>query len=351
MNTPEYMSADLQRVKDVISTVRCGKVYTLCRSAGGRDIDMVEYGKNTLPPSKANLSSALGAHDVSCYADRSDAGYIPTLLLVGCVHGGEFEGTAGILNLIHIMETGTDFCGNDCTDLRSLAKELHLLLIPIQNPDGRSRIPLDSFVGESFETLRYYNQGTWLDGTFCNWPDCKKIHPIKDHVSYLGGYFNDDGINLMHDDFFGHMANENLALLDVCKKYAPDVAILLHGGTNTVDMLLQTAYASGNSKKEAIRISEKIKTEMDKEGLQFRPIRDTMETGENDTVPKSFNLSSAMHHACGGVCLVYESNQGLSDAEGRGWSYEEIYRHHMVLFETLMRHLQERRCCSRIEEA
>ncbi len=346
MKTPEYMLANLQRVKEVVDSVRCGTVHTLCQSAGGREVYMVEYGKNTLPRSTANYSSALGARDITCYADRTHESYIPTLMLVGCVHGGEFEGTAGILNLIHIMETGTDFLGADCADLRCLANELHLLLIPVQNPDGRSHIPLESFVGETFETLRYYNQGTWLDGSLCNWPDCKKIHPIKNDVSYLGGYFNDDGINLMHDDFFGHMASENQALLDACKKYAPDVAILLHGGTNTVDALLQTSYASGSAKKEAIEIAQLVKAEMDKEGLQFDPIPDTMDAGEDLDIPESFNLPSAMHHACGGVCLVYESNQGLIESEeGPGWSQEEIYRHHMVLFETLMWHLYKRVNC------
>ena len=59
---------------------------------------------------------------------------------------------------------------------------MYLLIIPCINPDGRSHIPFDSFVGKSFNDLRYYNQGTWADGTLCGDVNYADVAP---HASYI----------------------------------------------------------------------------------------------------------------------------------------------------------------------
>ena len=51
-----------------------------------------------------------------------------------------------------------------------------------------------------------------------------------------------------------------------------------------------------------------------------------------------------MHHVCGEPCVTYESNQGLVPYEynGRmqmGSTYDEIYRHHQILFEELAKYI------------
>jgi len=240
---PVFWKTTLKDVEEAIHSIHNGTVTSLRSSAGGRSIYLVRYGKKNLFHRTANLSSALGAKARRCYADKDQEGYIPTVLLAGCIHGGEFEGTSAILNFIKLLETGTDYAGKEYPGLLELSEKVNILLIPCANPDGRSRIPHSTMVGKTFEELRYYNQGTWKDGSLCGYPTCKMYHPIKEYCDFLGAYFNDDGVNMMHDDFFGSKANETQNLFDVVEEYVPDFTVLLHGGTNVPNCMIKTAYA------------------------------------------------------------------------------------------------------------
>ncbi len=335
-NIPVYWKTSLEHVEETLKIVKKGKVTLAAKSAGGRPIYTVEYGKSNLPKGTANLSSAMGGKDVRCYADKTGSDYNPTIFLVGCIHGGEFEGTCGILNLIKLLETGTDYAGNPNEELVQLSEKCHLILIPIVNPDGRARVPFDSFVDKTFYELRYYDQGTWKDGSLCNWPDCKKIHPIKDYVDYLGAYFNDDGVNMMHEDFFGKVSTGTRLVLDICSQEAPDYSILLHGGTNSTDHMIAPTYASWNTKKEVHELDLCIKEVCDREQVRHRVL--ALSDSEKNENPPSFNLPSAMHHCCGTPAVTFESNQGLVDDGDVIYSYEEIYKAHMILFSETMRY-------------
>lgn len=343
ISIPEYYKTTLSDVENCVKSARKAISEVLCKSPGGREIYLLRYGEKNDLSRSANLSSALGARDISCFADKTKKDYRPVLLLVGTVHGGEFEGTAALLNLIQIMETGRDYAGNEHNELEKIMKSVTLLIIPCLNPDGRAHIPFNSFVGKSFNDLRYYNQGTWKDGTLCGWPECKKIHPIRDFVDYLGGYYNDNGINLMHDDFFGKKSVETEKLLWVCEEYAPDFSVLLHGGANCRNVILNTAYSSGKAKEIVCEAERRIKEKCDERGLEYNA-RMTKDCGENSQCPASFNLASAMHQVCGEPCVTYESNQGLIDNGeiGRGFSYDEIYNHHLILFSELAGFISEK---------
>ncbi len=336
-NIPVFWKTRLDEVEETLKLVKCGKVTQPCVSAGGRPIYMVEYGESTLPKRTANCSSALGARGkIECYADKRSPDYVPTVFLCGCVHGGEFEGTSAMLNLIKLIETGTDYAGNRYDELVNLAKKVHLILVPMVNPDGRSHIPFDTFVGRPHDDLRYYNQGTWKDGTLCGWPECKMIHPIKDAVDYLGGYFNDDGVNMMHEDFFGGEVSTGTKLvLDICREHAPDFSILLHGGSNTTPCILLTSYASYKSKLQTVDVVNALAERSKKEGIPFAP--KTANDIEKNDPPPSFNLPSAMHHCCSEPTVTYESNQGLTECPGPQLTHEEIYLSHMILFEETIR--------------
>ena len=340
-NIPVYWKTRLDEVEETLKLVKKGKVTKVYDSAGGRPIYKVEYGTSNLVKGTANLSSAIGGQSYEAYADKTGADYNPTIFLVGCIHGGEFEGTAAMLNLIKLIETGTDYAGNRNDALVSAAERAHLVLIPMVNPDGRSHIPFDSYVGRTFQDLRYYNQGAWKDGSLCGWPECKKIHPIKDYVSYLGGYFNDDGVNMMHEDFFsGDLSTGTLAVLDVCREEAPDFSILLHGGSNTTCCILSTEYSSYDTKKEVYEVELKVKEACDKENVRYI-VRGMRYPEDNERAP-SFNLPSVMHHCCGTPAVTYESNQGLSDHGDVIYDYDEIYKAHMILFEQTIRYELEK---------
>lgn len=337
MQTPAYWKTTLSDVEEALKLAKGGKVTKEYDSAGGRPIYKLEYGKSNLPAGTANLSSALGAHHPECYADKSGADYVPTIFLVGCTHGGEFEGTCAMLNLIKLLETGTDYAGQRYDELVELAKKVHLIMIPMVNPDGRSHIPFNTFVGKSFEDLRYFNQGTWKDGTLAGWPECKMKHPILPYVDYLGGYFNDDGVNMMHEDFIGgKISTGTQAVLDVCRNDAPDFSVLFHGGSNTTSCMLDTDYGAKKAKVETYEIAKIVEEKCKAAGVRY--VAFPISNREEGDPQVSFNLPSAMHHCCGTPCVTFESNQGLCDHGNVIYDHDEIYAAHMIYMTEVIRY-------------
>ena len=320
-----------------MNSVKKGKARVIAKSAGNRDIYLAEYGEKQDFHRTANYNSACGAGSTKYYADKT--GTKPVIFFAGALHGAELEGTSALLNLVNLIETGEDFRGYENPFFTDCINNCRLLIMPIANPDGRARGIPDTMMGLSYEDHRHYNQGRWKDGTLCEWPQCKTVHPIKDHVSFLGSYYNDDGINMMHDNFFGKMAEETKALISIAETEAPDFTILLHGGSNTANVLLNTAYIPLYAKERIRNLSLRIKAETDKINLPY----DTQEIQyDNSFPPKSFNLTSALHHACGTVSIVYECNQGIihKDNEIR-LTFDEMFAQHYILFEQTIRYALE----------
>lgn len=341
METPIFWKGSLEDIEASMKMVQRGKAEVLCHSAGGRNIYLVEYGKRNYLHHYANYSSATGAGDPKHYANKTEAGYMPTVLLVGATHGGEFEGTVAILNLISLLETGKDFCGREKPEVLDEVENINLLLIPCLNVDGRARVPFESFLGKDYETFRYYSQGTWKDGTLCEWPDCKAKHPMKEHAGFLGSYFNDDGVNLMHDKFFFPMAEETKALLQLCDERVPDITILLHGGSNTRPCILQTNYVPEYMNHQIYDYSLQVKRAADAKGYvdMFRVCE--KEPRRSSYPPSSFNLPSACSHINGEICMTFESNQGL--ATGNQHTPEQIYEMHLILLTEAFRFAKQRK--------
>ncbi|MBR2459942.1 MAG: hypothetical protein IKB34_01750 [Clostridia bacterium] len=335
-NTKEkypFWVTGIEDIEKILACVKKGEVKELCTSAGGRSVKYVTYGKKENYNRRANYSSACGAHDLSCYADKK--GKRHTLMLIGATHGQETEGVAGIANLISLIETGRDLRGIAVPSVTESLKtsDCRLVIVPIYNIDGRARCAPDSMIGEPMESLRHYGQGNWRDGTLCGWPGCKKVHPIKESAGFLGAYFNDSGVNLMHDNFFAPMARETVALMKLCDQEAPSCVIGLHGGGNTTNELLQPDYVPAYINRELLALAEEIAEKQTALGLKSR-VR-PLPTGECVT-PPSFNLTSAIHHVCGAVSCTYESNEGL--AENNAFTPEEILLHHYCLFSGMFSH-------------
>lgn len=330
MTEPLYWKSSLEEIDEIVKGISKGKALVLGKSAGGRDIYKVEYGAQNDFARRANYNSACGARDISCYKDKKAVK--PCIMLIGGIHGNECEGIAALLNLISILETGSDIAGNKNSDFDKIEEKIHLIIIPCANPDGRARVPFKSFVGKNYEEFRYYSQGTWKDGSLCSWPDCKKVHPIKDAVSFLGGYFNDDGVNLMHDNFFLPMAEETRLLMREADMAAPDFILLLHGGDNTQNCMMQPDYTPDFLKDELDRLSHLIKKACEKRGCRYRVQENVRREGNYP--PPSFNLTSALHHVCGGLSVTYESNQGIADRDN-ALGFDEIYLTHLIMFKEI----------------
>ena len=322
------------RIEDIdaaLDSAKIGQVHTMGVSAGGRTIRYITYGEKVDYNRTANFSSACGARDPKYYADRE--GKRPTVMLIGATHGQELEGVAGLVNLISVLETGKDLRGEAVPAItEAMAKHNpRLVIVPLYNIDGRARCVPDSMVEELPEGLRHHGQGRWKDGTLCGWPQCKMIHPIKEASGFLGSYFNDDGVNLMHDNFFAPMAQETKDLLKLIDEEAPECVVGLHGGSNSTNVLLQPDYVPTYIKEGVFRLASDVAERQTARGLKSNVQK---VKGEAGWPPPSFNLTTAIHHVCGAVTSTYESNEGLIDKNQ--FTAEEILLHHYCLFESML---------------
>lgn len=339
VDIPDWWKGGEADIAETISLVKKGEVKVLCHTPGKRPVTLIRYGKKNDLKRTANYSSALGAGSFKYYADKTGDDYTPTVCLIGATHGGEFEGTVALCNLIKNIETGTDYKGEENRELMEALEGVQLLIIPCLNMDGRARIPLKTFAGQTFEGFRYFSQGTWLDGSLCLHPGCKSIHPLGDKCEFIGGYFNDDGVNIVHDNFFFPMAEETKAILKLADEYVPDVTIHLHGGGNCRQQFYQFDYIPGICRKRIQDLANEVEEEGKKRGMEKLFYNRPVEAHDDAPKPPSFNIQCAWTAICGEPCIIYESNQGLYYEEGRyGWdvcfSFDEIYDHHKLLFET-----------------
>ena len=330
MELPKFWRSNLNDIDEIVSTVKKGRV-TETLSPGGRKIYLVEYGEaNDYSYRTANFNSAAGAHDITCYADKSREGTKPCVFLIGAMHGAEFEGTVAILNLISLIETGVDLAGERYPAFEGIEEKMHLLLVPCANPDGRARVPVDAFAETSEPEFRKWAQGTWKkDGSLANWPMCKKVHPIKEASDFLGSYFDDNGINLMHDDFFNPWSETTKFLLRIADKHVPDVTSLLHGGGSSKMHIPKVNFVPYYYNEQAYKIMLRLSERCRRNGLEFAKNKYvTVENEQNVT----FNAVSAFIAKCGTVCFTYESNQGIGGGK-LCYPLDVIYKHHMLLFE------------------
>ena len=331
LKVPEFWISNLDHIDRQAKTARRAEVREIARSAGGRPLYAFAYGDKQIMESTANYSSACGAFDRDCYAPLP--GKKPVVLLLGAVHGAEVEGTAALVNLIHCLEEGKDLRGDENEALMKAAEDIRLVIVPVCNPDGRARLPYESVLGMTMKEMRYWFQGTWKDGSLCDYPRCKKVHPIKEASDHLGSYFNDDGVNIMHDNFFRPMARETQAILGLADEEKADFVIQLHGGGNCLNCLLPTHYVTKESLVAVHDLSVLCNERAKREGLAFT-VCDVPERESGET-PPSFNLASALHHVCGAVSAVFESNQHAAEHPGAKLTHDEVYRSHLILFEEL----------------
>lgn len=250
-------------------------------------------------------------------------------MIIGGVHGAEFEGIAAVLNFISLLETEKTRRGEKHDALLALARRCHLIFVPCANPDGRSRVPFEGVAGLCHETFRYYDQGAWSDGSLCGYPDCKRVHPMRG-TSFLGGYFNDNGINLMHDNFFAPMAQETAFLLQTAEKYAPDVVLNLHGAADMGNGIYVADGMPRRDRERALAYETRLEKAFTERGYRW------IHTGCFSDDYRGFNLTEAFYCVCGALSVTWECHQGVVKHKGDAVSeniYDEILSSHMLMFE------------------
>ena len=284
--------------------VRRGTVREIGRSAGDRPIRSVSYGRPRAGKGTTTFSGSLGYGDARAWLGPDYARKV--YLGMASLHGGEFEGIVGIVNLIAVLETGADLRGRAWPGIRAAASALdRIILIPILNADGRSRVPIRMGVHRRDETVaEYFNTGGHPDGSLIGWPDCKEFIPLDFAATqFPGGYPNDAGINVQHDDFFGSPQPETRALLDLAAEERPDLTLNMHTGATFVHPLRPFVEPALAPTFDALY--RRLMTKLTAAGLQASD-DPAVEANPARERPSPFNLDSALNLHCGSLSFVIE---------------------------------------------
>ena len=298
--------------------VHKGKVEVIGISAGGRPIHAVVYGQPRKGKGTTTFSGSLGFGDVRAYRgpDHNKTVYMG----MSSVHGGEFEGIVGTVNLISVIETGKDLRGKEWPEITALVAKLNrIILIPIVNPDGRSRIPLrmEAYRDTTFTVAEYLNTGGKPDGTITGWPQIKEFIPMDFELpGFPGGYPNDAGVNIQHDDFLGKRQPETQALFNLTEKEKPDLIINMH--TGAVYMQMHRPFCEPALSPVFDILYTYVHSGLALHGLQSSP--DPKIAADLNSVPNGvYNLDGALNLHCGALSVVVESpSHGFSGKNDNG---------------------------------
>lgn len=343
---PGFFKSKLSDIDNEISNILLGEATIITTSPGGLPVYAVYYGEKDNFMPQSNYNSAVAARNPSYYA-KKDSSNKPVVLFVGPVHGQEVEGIVGLVNLIHIAETGKDYRGMDWSSLKNKIEKCRTIIIPSGNPDGRRRCPFDSFVGLPTEIMTKYGQGTRKDGTSWGWPQAKSVHPMKGNVGILGAYFNDNGINVMQDEYFSPMAEETAAIMEVARSEAPDIAVSLHSHENR-PIILQPAYVAMFMKNRVHDLARSLNQRYKKAGIAYQP-SDWFWTPKADDMeypPKTtFNLISALHHISGTMAFTFECSHGSVSQRSPDpiVNYDDILTIQLTLYDEMFNYILENR--------
>ncbi|MBM4029856.1 MAG: hypothetical protein FJ280_31325, partial [Planctomycetes bacterium] len=135
---PDFWIGDMKGLAARLERLARGQSTALTTTPGERPLHLVTFGDKEPVAQRANFNSAIGGQQAAAYMDKA-ARKKPVILFVGPVHGHEVEGLTGLVNLIHIMETGQDLRGREQGKLRRLGDQCRLLILPACNPDGTAR--------------------------------------------------------------------------------------------------------------------------------------------------------------------------------------------------------------------
>jgi len=330
---PKFWVGDAAGLSGRFEKLAEGKVRTIAISPGGRPMHLVTYSKKEKLGHKANFNSAVGGGEPAAYMDKA-ARKKPVILFIGPVHGAEVEGLTGLVNLINIMECGEDLRGVKQAKLRALGQQCRLLIVPEGNPDGIARFEPRSLCDMEGIDLRFWGQGTWSDDTFCGWPESKRRHPMAgDDIGFLGCYFNDKGINPMHDEFFAPMGPEAPAILKVAAEEGPDMAVSLHSHQSK-PAVLRPAYVTVEVQQDIRSLAERCYTILAERDLPHAELF-AVET-EGGKNPSPFNLTSSLYHVSGASSFTFECPHGLTN--GCRVSFEQILDIQLSLYEVMLQH-------------
>jgi len=324
---PDFYANTLAAVREALGRVRKAQVWEFGRSGGDRPLHAVAYGEKEALTRTANFSAAMAGNNPKAFFGEGRQKQV--LMVMAAIHGGEMEGIAGMLNLIHLMETGSDLRGREWPALLELMQRLRLIIIPCANPDGREHVPTDDPQSHSPEQLEVLYQGTWSSGEAIGWIPSKSFNPLPlDRVGLLGGYFNDNGVNLLHGAFLPReVAPESHALLALALEETPDMVLDLHscgaGPFCIVGGHLIPEWANARTHYfDAV-----VRSLLRERGLGAKPWT------VPGLSPEAPDLDDLFYGICGAIPMVFEGPHGMDP--GNHWSYDQIVDMYLTVVEAL----------------
>jgi hypothetical protein len=328
---PEFWVSTLEAVNRFLDAhVHAGAVDSIGTTAGGRPIRVVSYGKRREGRGTTTFSGSLGFGDTRAYIGPDSEKRV--YLGMAGVHGGEFEGIVGTVNLISVLETGSDLRGKPWPEITAAARSIdRIIIIPVTNPDGRARVPLRLGLHRgSDETIpEYFNTGGRPDGRNIGWPDVKEYIPLDfSRTQFPGGYPNDNGVNIQHDDFFGRRQPETQALLDLASRERPDLVLNMH--TGAVFPLMHRPFAEPVLTPVFDALFRRVQTRLTEEGLQASddPRREADPARVATSSP--YNLDTALNLHCGALSVVIESPSHAASTGKRHGKPFVFTPHHLL---------------------
>ncbi len=316
---PSFWLTTIEEVTESLyNQVRKGQIEIIGTSAGGRPVRAVVYGNSRQGKGTTTFSGSLGFRDLRAYRGRDHEKTV--YMGMAGVHGFELEGIAGMVNLISVIETGKDLRGKEWPEIREMAEKIdRLILIPMVNPDGRARLPLrmETYRGTDGTVHQYLNTGGNPDGTITGWPQIKEYIPLDfGKPVFPGGYPNDAGVNIQHDDFLGKRQPETQALFDLSERERPDLIINMH--TGAVYMNLHRPFCEPVLSPVFDSLYQYIHKRLAIEGLQ-RTKDPEKETDSRRAGLGVYNIDTALNLHCGALSVTVESpSHGFSGKNNLG---------------------------------
>jgi hypothetical protein len=161
------------------------------------------------------------------------------------------------------------------------------------------------YQGRDTTVQEYFNTGGWKDGKLIGWPTCKQYIPLDfSKTGFPGGYPNDAGVNIQHDDFFGHPQPETRALLELTTRERPDLILNMHTGAEFTTLLREFVEPSLTPAFEELYKRVHMALTLAK----LRSSDDVAKEIDSSHVPLSpFNLSTALNLNSGALAVLIES--------------------------------------------
>jgi hypothetical protein len=344
---PEFWVSTVEGVNRFLDErIHAGEVAVIGTTAGRRAIRAVLYGAARQGRGTTTFSGSLGFGNYRAYVGPDYERRV--YMALASVHGGEFEGIVGMVNLLAVLETGKDLRGKDWPGIAAAARALdRVIIIPITNVDGRARVPLrmERHRGADETIPEYFNTGGWPDGRNIGWPQCKQYIPLDfSRTQFPGGYPNDNGVNIQHDDFLGNRQPETQALLDLAARERPDLILNMH--TGAVFPLMHRSFLEPILTPVFDRLFRRVQARLTAEGLQESDDPEKEADPARVEQPSAYNLDTALNLHSGALAVLIESpSHAASGAQRAGKQFlftpDDLLNAQLVCHQEAMKFLLE----------